>query len=380
MILKKITLIAIFMVCGITSAFAIETKAKYAILMDADTGDYLLTKDHQKMVPPASMSKLMTLYVILDKLKKGELSLGDTFTVSENAWRKGGAATGGSTMFLKINEKVRIEDLLRGIIIQSGNDACIVAAENISGNEINFANDMTAKAKEMGLKNSVFVNSTGLPHPDHKMSMEDLAILSKALINDFPEYYHMFSEKTYTHNDIKQGNRNPLLYSMYGADGLKTGHTEEAGFCLTASVKRDGRRLIGVMGGMSSMKERSEETEKLMSWGFREFDNYKIVSKGNIIKEIPVWMGDEEKVSLAVSEDVVKTIQKSNASKIKITAIYDTPAKAPIKKGDELGKLKIETSESNEIVIPLVADKDIAKKGVFSKIITNIKYIIFGVY
>lgn len=380
MILRKIVLVLFFILISIASAHAIETKAKYAVLMDADTGDYLFTKEHERMVPPASMSKLMTLYVVFDKLKKGELSLEELFTVSENAWRKGGAATGGSTMFLKIGEKITVEDLLKGVIIQSGNDACIVLAENISGSETNFASDMTMKAKELGLKNSTFANSTGLPHPDQRMSMEDLAILSKAIINEFPEFYHLFSEKIFTHNGIKQGNRNPLLYSMYGADGLKTGHTEEAGFCLTASVKRDGRRLIGAMGGMSSMKERSEETEKLMSWGFREFNNYKIVEKGKIIKEIPVWMGDEKTVNLVVDQDFSVTVKKSLASKIVVTSIYDIPAQAPIKKGDKLGELKIEIPERDEIIIPLVADKDVAKKGVFSKIIANIKYIMFGAY
>lgn len=378
MILKRLVLLTVLMVCTNISANAMETKAKYAILMDSDTGDYLFSKEHQKMVAPASMSKLMTLYVVLDKLKKGDLSLDDTFSVSENAWRKGGAATGGSTMFLKIGENVKISDLLRGIIIQSGNDACIVVAENISGSEENFASEMMSKARQIGMENSIFVNSTGLPHPDHKMSMEDLAILSKALINEFPEYYHIFSETSFTHNGIKQGNRNPLLYNMQGADGLKTGHTEEAGFCLSASVKRGDRRLIGVMGGMSSMKERSEETEKLMSWGFREFDNYKIVNQGQVIKEVPVWMGTTETVNLIVPEDVFTTIQRSNANKIKITASYYTPAKAPIAKGDKLGALKIEIPEREDVIVPLVADKDVAKKGIISRILSNIKYLIFG--
>ena len=221
---------------SIGQAYALETTARNAVLMDYDTGQILFAKDHQKMVPPASMSKLMTVYIIFSKLKDGSLSLDDTFTVSENAWRKGGAASGGSTMFLNIGENVRVEDLIKGIIIQSGNDACIVAAENLAGSEEDFAVIMDKVARKIGLKNSSFANSTGLPDPNHKMSVEDLALLARRIIKEFPGYYYLFSQKTFTHNNITQGNRNPLLYSMPGADGLKTGHTEEAGFSLTASV------------------------------------------------------------------------------------------------------------------------------------------------
>ena len=276
---------------GIGSAAAIETQARNAILMDYDTGQYLYVKDHEKMVPPASMSKLMTVNMIFEKLKDGSLSLDDTFTVSERAWKLGGAASGGSTMFLKIGEKVRVEDILKGILIQSGNDACIVAAENLAGSEDDFAEMMNKRARELGLNNSSFANSTGLPHPDQKMSVEDLAKLARHIIKEFPEFYHIFSEKYYTHNNITQGNRNPLLYSMPNADGLKTGHTEEAGFCLTASAKKGERRLIEVMTGMNSNKERSEEAERLMEWGFREFNNYNLLNKGQEIAEIPVVLG-----------------------------------------------------------------------------------------
>ena len=276
---------------GIGSAAAIETQARNAILMDYDTGQYLYVKDHEKMVPPASMSKLMTVNMIFEKLKDGSLSLDDTFTVSERAWKLGGAASGGSTMFLKIGEKVRVEDILKGILIQSGNDACIVAAENLAGSEDDFAEMMNKRARELGLNNSSFANSTGLPHPDQKMSVEDLAKLARHIIKEFPEFYHIFSEKYYTHNNITQGNRNPLLYSMPNADGLKTGHTEEAGFCLTASAKKGERRLIEVMTGMNSNKERSEEAERLMEWGFREFNNYNLLNKGQEIADIPVVLG-----------------------------------------------------------------------------------------
>lgn len=295
---------------GIGSAVAIETQARNAILMDYDTGQYLYVKDHEKMVPPASMSKLMTVNMIFEKLKDGSLSLDDTFTVSERAWKLGGAASGGSTMFLKIGEKVRVEDILKGILIQSGNDACIVAAENLAGSEDDFAEMMNKRARELGLDNSSFANSTGLPHPDQKMSVEDLAKLARHIIKEFPEFYHIFSEKYYTHNNITQGNRNPLLYSMPNADGLKTGHTEEAGFCLTASAQKGERRLIEVMTGMNSNKERSEEAERLMEWGFREFNNYNLLNKGQTIAEIPVVFGSEKQVRLVVPETVKRTLKK----------------------------------------------------------------------
>ena len=363
---------------GIGSAAAIETQARNAILMDYDTGQYLYVKDHEKMVPPASMSKLMTVNMIFEKLKDGSLSLDDTFTVSERAWKLGGAASGGSTMFLKIGEKVRVEDILKGILIQSGNDACIVAAENLAGSEDDFAEMMNKRARELGLNNSSFANSTGLPHPDQKMSVEDLAKLARHIIKEFPEFYHIFSEKYYTHNNITQGNRNPLLYSMPNADGLKTGHTEEAGFCLTASAKKGERRLIEVMTGMNSNKERSEEAERLMEWGFREFNNYNLLNKGQTIAEIPVVFGSEKQVRLVVPETVKRTLKKSQAPKIKMTAVYDKPVKAPVAAGDKLGEVRIELDGQEMENLPLVADRNVEKLGFFGLIVQNLKYLLFG--
>lgn len=363
---------------GIGSAAAIETQARNAILMDYDTGQYLYVKDHEKMVPPASMSKLMTVNMIFEKLKDGSLSLDDTFTVSERAWKLGGAASDGSTMFLKIGEKVRVEDILKGILIQSGNDACIVAAENLAGSEDDFAEMMNKRARELGLDNSSFANSTGLPHPDQKMSVEDLAKLARHIIKEFPEFYHIFSEKYYTHNNITQGNRNPLLYSMPNADGLKTGHTEEAGFCLTASAKKGERRLIEVMTGMNSNKERSEEAERLMEWGFREFNNYNLLNKGQTIAEIPVVFGGEKQVRLVVPETVKRTLKKSQAPKIKMTAVYDKPVKAPVAAGDKLGEVRIELDGQEMENLPLVADRNVEKLGFFGRIGQNLKYLLFG--
>ena len=359
-------------------ASAIETSAKNVLVMDYETGQYLYAKDHQKMIPPASMSKLMTIYMFFEKLKDGSLSLDDTFTVSENAWRKGGAASGSSTMFLKIGEKVPVRDLIQGIIIQSGNDACIVAAENLSGSEEDFAADMQKKARQLGLKHSSFANATGWPHPDQLMSVEDLARLARVIISEFPEFYHIFSEHTYTHNNIKQGNRNPLLYSMPYADGLKTGHTEEAGFCLVASAKKDNRRLISVMAGLKSNKERSEEAEKLMSWGFREFSNYTLFKKNQVIAEIPVWLGSENNINLVVDRDVRRTLKKSSVNKVKMTAVYDKPVTAPIKKGDRLGTIKVDIPGQGDFEIPLTADRDVEKLGFFGRIVSNLHYLLFG--
>lgn len=373
-----LTLVSAGVLLGSATAEAIETKARNAIVMDYTTGQYLFTKDHQKMVPPASMSKLMTVYMVFDKLKDGSLSLDDTFTVSENAWRKGGAASGGSTMFLKIGQKVRVEDLIKGILIQSGNDACIVVAENISGSEEDFAHQMTIKAKRMGLNNSSFVNSTGLPDPDQKMSVEDLAKLAKIIMDEFPEFFHLFSEKYFTYNGIRQGNRNPLLYSMSNADGMKTGHTEEAGFSPTATAKNGDRRLIEVMTGMKSNKERSEEAERLMSWGFREFSNYTIFQAGQKIAEVPVWFGDEKKVDLVVGESVIKTIPKNKVLETKLVAVYDKPVKAPVKKGEQLGVVRVEIPGMQTTEVPLLASADIKKLGFFGKIGENLKYLLFG--
>ncbi|HCU59315.1 MAG TPA: D-alanyl-D-alanine carboxypeptidase [Alphaproteobacteria bacterium] len=376
--MKKILLMMSLAALYCSDANAFETNARNAILVDFDTGAYIYTKNHEDQMPPASMSKLMTVYIIFDKLKNGTLSLDDEFTVSENAWRKGGAASGGSTMFLKIGENVKVDDLLRGIIIQSGNDACIVAAENIAGSEEDFAMLMNETAEKLGLKNSVFANSTGLPDENQMMSAEDLAILARAIIKEFPEYYHIFQEKEFTHNGIKQGNRNPLLYSMSGADGLKTGHTEEAGFCLTGSAVRGDRRLIEVIAGLSSNKERSEESERLMSYGFREFSNYTLFTKGQVIDQARVWYGTEKTVDMIVPVDVVQTLKKNQTKGYQFKVVYDEPLKAPVKKGSKIGQIMITTPAGQLQKIDLIASKDVAKVGILNRLIENVKYYIGG--
>ena len=364
-------------VCGF-NAMGFETAARNAILMDYDTGEYLFEKNIAESVPPASMSKLMTVYILMSKIKDGSIKLDDTFSVSENAWRKGGAATGGSTMFLSIGDNVSVENLIKGIVIQSGNDACIVVAENVAGSEDDFVILMKKTAKNLGLKNSHFENATGLPHPDHRMSMEDLAILARHIIKEFPELYHYFSQKEFVYNNIKQGNRNPLLYTMKGADGLKTGHTEEAGFCLAASATKGERRLIEVMSGMSSNRERSEEAERLMSWGFREFNNFKILTKGQTVATAKVWYGKEDSVNLTVADDVLKTVHMSQQDNVKATAEFDEPVKAPIKAGQEIGTIKIEIEGQSPLNVPLIAANDVSETGMLGKFWANVKYFIFG--
>lgn len=360
------------------NARAIDTKAQNMILMDYTTGEHLYEKDVTEPIPPASMSKLMTIYMIFDKLRDGSLSLEDTFKVSENAWRKGGAASGGSTMFLAIGDEVTVDQLLKGIIIQSGNDACIVAAENIAGDEDSFVDAMNKKAAEIGLTHSHFANVTGLPHPDHRMSVEDLAKLARRIIQEFPQFYHLFSQKEFVYNNIRQGNRNPLLYSMPYADGLKTGHTEEAGFCLTASAKKGERRIIGVMTGFKSNKERSEEAEKMMSWAFREYDNYNLIEKGRKVADIPVWYGTDKTVPMVVSEDVVKTIKKSLRNQVKLIVSYDKPVQAPVQMGQKLGVLKIEIPDTAVTEVPLIAGQTINKVGLWGRLAANIKYLLTG--
>ncbi len=378
--MKFNTLLSVFAVAATLSASAnaIETKAKNVLIMDYDTGEYLYEKDAYVPVAPASMSKLMTVYLLFEKIKSGGLSLEDTFTVSENAWRKGGSASGGSTMFLPLGSTVTVEDLIKGILIQSGNDACIVVAENMAGSEEDFAELMNKKAEELGLKNSHFENSTGLPSPDHKMSVEDLAKLARAIIHDFPEFYPIFSQKTFTYHNIVQGNRNPLLYSMPEADGLKTGHTDEAGFCLTASAKRGDRRIISVMSGMSSNKERSEEAEKMMNWAFREFDNYRAFKQYERVISVPVYMGTEKTVDLVAGEDAIVTLPKAEAKSAKMTAIYKKPIKAPIEQGQKLGEVRLEIDGHEPKMIPLYADHAVAKLGFFGRIKSNIMYALFG--
>ena len=360
------------------SARAIETAATHALIVDIETGAVLLEKNADVAMPPASMSKLMTLLMVYERLRNGSLSLNDTFPVSENAWKKGGAKSGSSTMFLNPFEKVRVEDLIRGIAIQSGNDACIVLAEGLSGSEEAFSRAMTARARELGLRNSTFRNSTGWPDPQHLMSAHDLALLAKHIIQTYPEYYHYDSEKYFTYNGIRQGNRNPLIYRDLGADGLKTGHTEESGYGLTASAVRNGRRLILVLNGLPSLKSRATESETLIEWGFREYDNYALFQAGEKVMDADVWLGEEKTVPLILRSPLTVTLPRKSRQGMKVTVVYNNPIAAPIAADTPIAKLVVTAPDTKAIELPLVAGTAVDGLGLFGRLSAALKAVIWG--
>lgn len=372
---RALAMLGLLLVAGSAALAApvIETPARHAYLIDAETGAVLLDKAADVPMPPASMSKLMTAYMLFERLKEGKLSLTDTFPVSENAWRKG-----GSKMFVEVNSRVAVEDLIRGIIVQSGNDACIVVAEALAGSEEAFAEQMTRRARELGLTNSVFRNSTGWPDPDHYMTAHDLAVLAQRIINDFPEYYRYYSETEFTYHGIKQGNRNPLLYKNMGVDGLKTGHTEDSGYGLTASAIRNGRRLILVVNGLSGPNERSREAERLIEWGYRAFENYSLAKAGEPIEEAPVWLGESQTVPLVVEQDLTVTLDRMARKDMKVTVSYDGPVAAPIRRGDRVGTISIAAPDMKTIERPLVAGADVEPLGLFGKLGAAVGYFIRG--
>ena len=359
-------------------ASAIEIAAREYILVDFQTKTVLENQNSDEAMPPSSMSKLMTAYMLFEAIHSGALSLDDEFLVSENAWRKGGVASGGSTMFLEPRSRVRVEDLLRGIIIQSGNDACIVVAENMAGSEEAFSEEMTERARELGLTGSNFTNSTGLPDPNHYMTARDLSVLAHRIIADFPEYYSLYKETEFTYNDIKQFNRNPLLYRPGGADGLKTGHTDIAGYGLTASALREGRRLILVANGMESTKARSEETAKLMDWGFRNFTNEDLFRAGEKVSDAEVWLGLEPTIPLVIEQDVTVTIPRQAWRTLEVKATYDGPIAAPVEQGSIVAKLVINGDGMEQMEYDLVAGGSVAKLGFTGRIQAAASQILFG--
>ena len=357
----------------------IDIKARQYIIIDFQTGAVLDAKNADEKMPPSSMSKLMTTYMTYSALKSGKLRMTDELSVSQFAWKTGGAASGGSTMFLNPGEKVKVEDLLRGVIIQSANDACIVLAEGESGSEEAFADEMSKKAKELGLASSHFANSTGLPHEQHYMTARDLATLAKRLIQDFPEYYPLYAETSFTYNNITQGNRNPMLYRVgSGADGLKTGHTEAAGYGLTASAVRNGRRLIAVLNGMNSMRDRDEESAKLLDWGFREFVNRELFKTGETVTDADVWLGAQSSVPLSIASDVIVTVPRSAAQSLEAKVVYQGPLPAPVKKGTEVGKVIVTGKDMNPIEVPLVAAADVERLGFLGRLKAAASYIFVG--
>lgn len=360
-------------VAGIAPARALETIARHAYLIDVDTGTVLFQKAADVPMPPASLTKLMTVYLIFEKLKNGTLHMDDKFPVSEKAWRMG-----GSKMFVKVGDRVSVHDLIQGIIVQSGNDACIVMAEGIAGSEAAFVQQMNQKARELGLLNSHFKNATGWPADGHVMSAHDIATLSLDLIRDFPQYYHFFSEINFTYNGIKQGNRNPLLYKNMGVDGLKTGHTEESGYSLAASAVRNGRRLLLVVNGLSSMNERSSEGERLLDWGFRATQTYALFKKGDVVDKADVWLGAAPTVPLVINRDLKITIPRDDRSKMTVKAIYTNPIPAPIKAGTPIARLVVNLPSQQPIEVPLVAGASVDRLGLFGRLNAAVKYLVWG--
>jgi len=355
-------------------AASLETIGKQAILVDLSTNTILFEKNADQRMAPSSMSKLMTLYMVFEALKEGRLSFDHTLPVSERAWRMQ-----GSKMFVELNNTIKVLDLIKGVIIQSGNDACIVLAEGLAGSEQAFAEKMNKRLKEIGLKDSNLINATGWPDPNHYMTARDLSVLAERLIRDFPEYYYLFSEKEFTYHGIKQGNRNPLLYrNTAGVDGLKTGHTEVAGYGLTASGEREGRRLVLVINGLPSMQARADETTRLLEWGFREFNAYALFRAGDTIEEVPVWLGAQDKVAVTVPKDLKVTMARVDRPNMKVTLVANQPVAAPIKKGDTVGKLVISAPGAPSKEVPVVAATDVEKLGFVGRAFAAAKYLVFG--
>ncbi len=357
-----------------------DTKAKYAILIDVDTNSVLFEKNADTPMPPASMSKLMTLAVVFNELKHGRLTLEDEFTVSQNAWRKGGAPSGTSAMFIPLGKSATLHEMLQGIAVQSGNDACIAIAEGIAGSEEAFAELMNRRAKEIGLTNSHFVNSTGLPAEGHYMTARDLAKLALHLIKEYPEYYHYFSQKEFKYRKHRFINRNPLVGS-YGADGLKTGYLKEAGYGLVASKVDRGRRLIVVVNGLESKRARKEEARRLLEWGFRSFRRFTLFPPNTPVGSARVWAGTQSYVPLmgkngSAIQVVMPRIMANR--KVKAAIVYEGPLKPPVKKGDHVGYLEVTAKNAATNRIPLYAAEDVAPAGVMWRGIDTLLFLALG--
>lgn len=360
-----------------TDPLAVNSIAPHAVIMDHETGSLLLSKAGDVEMAPASMAKLLTVAIMFQKLKHKELRLEDTFTVSERAWRLSVAGKNASSkMFVSIGSQIKVEDLLRGIIIQSGNDACTVVAEHFSGGEEAFAELMNAEALRIGMKNSVFRNASGLPDTGMHVTAHDLAILASYLIREYPEYYHYFAEREFTWNGIRQANRNLLLGTYTGADGLKTGHTMASGYGLAASAVQDGRRLIVVVNGLKSEVERAAEAKRLLDIGFREFKSYELFATGSVIENAPVWGGAQDTVPLIPSHKLRVLLRRQQRDSMKVVLSYDAPVPAPVKKGQVIGRLKVTASGMPEVSIPVAAAADVEEGGFFSMIERGVRGLV----
>jgi D-alanyl-D-alanine carboxypeptidase (penicillin-binding protein 5/6) len=351
----------------------IDTQGHNVILLDATTNTVLFEKNADQHMPTSSMSKVMSAFVVFEALRAGRLSLDDMLQVSEHAWRMQ-----GSKMFVELGAKIKVEDLIRGMVIQSGNDAAIVLAEGLAGSEDAFGVQITKRAHELGMNDSNFVNATGWPVENHYSTCRDLSTLAKAMIDTFPEYYHYFSERDFTYHGIKQGNRNPLLYRNIGVDGLKTGHTEIAGFGLIASAVRDGRRLILVINGLQSMQARADEPARLLEWGFREFNVYTLFKPGEPVDELPVWLGQSATVPVITGGGFKVTLAQQERRGLKVTMQAQVPLPAPIVKGATVGKLVITAPGFVTREVPLVAAADVPRLGFLGRLGAAAHHVMFG--
>ncbi len=345
----------------------LDTPAKQALVIDFDTDTVLLEKAADERMAPSSMSKLMTLYLVFQRLKEGKLQLAQELPVTARARNMG-----GSRMFVEVGSTISVENLIHGVIVHSGNDACVVLAEGISGSEQQFSDLATQTGRRIGLTASTFRNSTGWPDPEHRMTTRDLARLTKRLILDFPEYYHFFNQRSFSWNNITQQNRNPLLERTAGTDGLKTGHTEEGGYGLVSSTKRGERRLIVVVNGLPTMRARAEEPDRLTEWGFREFENVVLFKTAEVVEEVPVWLGARPTVPLIFGgregRDLVVTLPRSWRRNLTAKVRYDTPIPAPVLKGQELGRLEIAGQGVATMSLPLLAGADVERLGMMGRI------------
>ena len=368
-----------FMTVGsaISKAAEIDSSAEFAFVTDFGSGKVLMEKQPDALMKPASMAKIMTVYIAFERIADGSLSLDDTFLISEKAWRKGGSKT-----FVEVGKEVSVRDLLYGVVVQSGNDAAIAIAEGISGTEEGFAEEMNYVARKLGMENTVFRNSTGWPDPEQHTTARDLNILATALIREFPvdeypELYPMFAEQDFTYNGIKQGNRNPLVYGTQGADGLKTGHTEESGYGLVGSADRDGQRVVMVLNGMESMKQRSSESRRLIDLMFREFKLYRFYEKDQPVDRANVWLGTKNKIDLVLEEPLHLVMARSDRRKMKVLVNWNDPVPAPITAGQPIGTLVLELP-SGKTTYPLLAAENVDSLGMFDRVGEALKYLIFG--
>lgn len=354
--------------------------APHAILIDAENGGVLFERDADKLIFPASLGKLMTAEYVFNEIKEGRIKLTDEYMVSENAWRKGGAPSHGSTMFAAIYSKVPVDDLIHGMIIQSANDACIVLAEGIAGNEAAFAEKLTERARAIGLTKSVFTNSNGLPDPGEQVTTRELGMLAGHIIRTYPDFYQLFGQADYTWNKIRQQNRNPLLGAMAGADGLKTGFTKEAGYGLVGSAVQNGLRLIVVVNGVATAKERADEAKKLLEWGFRNFEQRVLFAEGQTIGAAKVFGGASSRVDLAADGVVRVMLPKTGADKLIARIVYSGPVPAPVAEGTRIGNLKVWRNDNLILTMPLKATENVGKGNMSQRAFDAVTEMIIALF